>query len=424
MWALISDYIGTILNVVSVLIFSAIILKQKSNVTFGKLTIFVLAMAAILQIFCYFNVTIFKTFIMFFLFAVLIKTVYSVDVSEAIILDFFYYISIILADIICINVLTLIIGEETFYSVIAGSFLGNIVVLFPLTLVAFIFRGLIYKALNIKIKYKLLFTMLISTLCILVIFYATFKLGTNSADKLLCIFCMLVFILVLSNTFIQVYKNSQLTTEYDNLLTFIKKYEAEIDKQRTLRHETKNQFLIIKSKIIDKENDSAIIDYIDELLNDGRKVKHSEYAKLKYLPSNGIRGLFYFKLALAQDKGININVTISDKMENSFLKDMDASNFNQIGKILGVYLDNAIESADLTKEKTIEVEVYEEEDAAVFIISNSYNPSIKKIGRSSKGVGHGYGLLLAKSIIKNNKKLVAETQASEDHYIKKLTIKK
>ena len=182
--------------------------------------------------------------------------------------------------------------------------------------------------------------------------------------------------------------------------------------------------MIIKSKIIDKENDSAIIDYIDELLNDGRKVKHSEYAKLKYLPSNGIRGLFYFKLALAQDKGININVTISDKMENSFLKDMDASNFNQIGKILGVYLDNAIESADLAKEKTIEVEVYEEEDAAVFIISNSYNPSIKKIGRSSKGVGHGYGLLLAKSIINSNKKLSDETQATEDHYIKKLTIKK
>ena len=95
MWALISDYIGTILNVVSVLIFSAIILKQKSNVPFGKLTIFVLAIAAILQIFCYFNVTIFKTFVMFFLFAVLIKTVYSVDVSEAIILDFSYYISII-----------------------------------------------------------------------------------------------------------------------------------------------------------------------------------------------------------------------------------------------------------------------------------------------------------------------------------------
>ena len=96
MWALISDYIGTILNVSSVLIFSAIILKQRSNVTFGKLTIFVLSMAAILQIFCYFNVTTFKTFIMFFMFAVLIKTVYSVDVSEAIILDFFHFIIMII----------------------------------------------------------------------------------------------------------------------------------------------------------------------------------------------------------------------------------------------------------------------------------------------------------------------------------------
>ena len=175
MWALISDYIGTILNVASVLIFSAIILKQKSNVPFGKLTIFVLAIAAILQIFCYFNVTTFKTFIMFFLFAVLIKTVYSVDVSEAIILDFFHFIIMILADIICINVLTLIIGEETFYKVIAGSIFGNIVVLIPLILITLIFRKLIFKLLNIKFKYRLWFSMIISILCIVAIFYATFK---------------------------------------------------------------------------------------------------------------------------------------------------------------------------------------------------------------------------------------------------------
>ena len=112
---------------------------------------------------------------MFFLFAVLIKTVYSVDVSEAIILDFFHFIIMILADIICINVLTLIIGEETFYKVIAGSIFGNIVVLIPLILITLIFRKLIFKLLNIKFKYRLWFSMIISILCIVAIFYATFK---------------------------------------------------------------------------------------------------------------------------------------------------------------------------------------------------------------------------------------------------------
>lgn len=424
MWALISDYIGTILNVVSCILFARIVLSEKVKPKKIYVALITIAFAACLQLLIYLNLDVIKTIFCFITIVVLYNYFYSLKIMKSIVLTFMYFIIQILSDMMCIKIFTIIFNKDYFYFNIASSFVGNLLVFVIMILITFILRKLIYKIINIKLRNWLLVLLIFTIICILVTFYSTFKYGSSSIDNFLGFCILLVILIFLGYSFIQVYKNNQLTTEYDNLLTFIKKYEAEIDKQRTLRHETKNQFLIIKSKIIDKENDSAIIDYIDELLNDGRKVKHSEYAKLKYLPSNGIRGLFYFKLALAQDKGININVTISDKMENSFLKDMDASNFNQIGKILGVYLDNAIESADLAKEKTIEVEVYEEEDAAVFIISNSYNPSIKKIGRSSKGVGHGYGLLLAKSIIKNNKKLMAETQASEDHYIKKLTIKK
>ena len=424
MWALISDYIGTILNVVSCILFARIVLSEKVKPKKIYVALITIAFAACLQLLIYLNLDVIKTIFCFITIVFLYNYFYSLKIMKSIVLTFMYFIIQILSDMMCIKIFTIIFNKDYFYFNIASSFVGNLLVFVIMILITFILRKLIYKIINIKLRNWLLVLLIFTIICILATFYSTFKYGSSSIDNFLGFCILLVILIFLGYSFIQVYKNNQLTTEYDNLLTFIKKYEAEIDKQRTLRHETKNQFLIIKSKIIDKENDSAIIDYIDELLNDGRKVKHSEYAKLKYLPSNGIRGLFYFKLALAQDKGININVTISDKMENSFLKDMDASNFNQIGKILGVYLDNAIESADLAKEKTIEVEVYEEEDAAVFIISNSYNPSIKKIGRSSKGVGHGYGLLLAKSIIKNNKKLMAETQASEDHYIKKLTIKK
>ena len=424
MWALISDYIGSILNVVSCILFARIVLSEKVKPKKIYVALITIAFAACLQLLIYLNLDVIKTIFCFITIVVLYNYFYSLKIMKSIVLTFMYFIIQILSDMMCIKIFTIIFNKDYFYFNIASSFVGNLLVFVIMILITFILRKLIYKIINIKLRNWLLVLLIFTIICILATFYSTFKYGTSSVDNFLGFCILLVILIFLGYSFIQVYKNNQLTTEYDNLLTFIKKYEAEIDKQRTLRHETKNQFLIIKSKIIDKENDSAIIDYIDELLNDDRKVKHSEYAKLKYLPSNGIRGLFYFKLALAQDKGININVTISDKMENSFLKDMDASNFNQIGKILGVYLDNAIESADLAKEKTIEVEVYEEEDAAVFIISNSYNPSIKKIGRSSKGVGHGYGLLLAKSIIKNNKKLMAETQASEDHYIKKLTIKK
>lgn len=421
---MVSDYLGNIINIVSILVFSRIVLKQKSNIAWWKTLLMIILIAIVLQVFRYFDITIFKTCIMFVLFAVLVKLNFSMDISKTIILTFIYYIVLILADMISINLLSMILGEKEFYLSVAGGIIGSMVVFVITVLLSFIFRKLILKILNIKIRYRMLFVMIFSIVCIIALFYATFRLGTNSADKLLCIFSIFVLVLVIGNSFMQAYKNNQLILQYDNLLSFIKKYETEIDNQRTMRHETKNQLLTIKSKIIDKEKPTAIVDYIDTILNDGRKINHAEYAKLKYLPSNGLKGLFYFKMITAEEKGIHVEVSIAKGIEDGFLSKLDTNNFNQIGKVLGVYLDNAIESAEITKKKSLCIEAFTKTDEVIFVISNTYDPNIKKIGRSTKGVGRGYGLLLANSIISNNSRLSSSTEVTPEVYIKKLSIKK
>ena len=421
---MVSDYLGNIINIVSILVFSRIVLKQKSNIAWWKTLLMIILIAIVLQVFRYFDITIFKTCIMFVLFAVLVKLNFSMDISKTIILTFIYYIVLILADMISINLLSMILGEKEFYLSVAGGIIGSMVVFVITVLLSFIFRKLILKILNIKIRYRMLFVMIFSIVCIIALFYATFRLGTNSADKLLCIFSIFVLVLVIGNSFMQAYKNNQLILQYDNLLSFIKKYETEIDNQRTMRHETKNQLLTIKSKIIDKEKPTAIVDYIDTILNDGRKINHAEYAKLKYLPSNGLKGLFYFKMITAEENGIHVEVSIAKGIEDGFLSKLDTNNFNQIGKVLGVYLDNAIESAEITKKKSLCIEAFTKTDEVIFVISNTYDPNVKKIGRSTKGVGRGYGLLLANSIISNNSRLSSSTEVTPEVYIKKLSIKK
>lgn len=421
---MVSDYLGNIINIVSILVFSRIVLKQKSNIAWWKTLLMIILIAIVLQVFRYFDITIFKTCIMFVLFAVLVKLNFSMDISKTIILTFIYYIVLILADMISINLLSMILGEKEFYLSVAGGIIGSMVVFVITVLLSFIFRKLILKILNIKIRYRMLFVMIFSIVCIIALFYATFRLGTNSADKLLCIFSIFVLVLVIGNSFMQAYKNNQLILQYDNLLSFIKKYETEIDNQRTMRHETKNQLLTIKSKIIDKEKPTAIVDYIDTILNDGRKINHAEYAKLKYLPSNGLKGLFYFKMITVEEKNIHVEVSIAKGIEDGFLSKLDTNNFNQIGKVLGVYLDNAIESAEITKKKSLCIEAFTKTDEVIFVISNTYDPNIKKIGRSTKGVGRGYGLLLANSIISNNSRLSSSTEVTPEVYIKKLSIKK
>ena len=69
-------------------------------------------------------------------------------------------------------------------------------------------------------------------------------------------YCLLFIII---SVLVQNYRNNELTIKYDKLLEFIKKYEVEIDNQRVMRHEVKNQLLTIKSKLIDKDKNKNII---------------------------------------------------------------------------------------------------------------------------------------------------------------------
>lgn len=418
-----SDYIGSLINVISVVVFAWIVLKRKIQIEPWKLIVFVVLISVGLDISCYLNFTILKTLFLFISYVFLLRMVFSLDFIKSTILDFFYFIFLIISDMIAIKFFTLILGEELFYKIIAGHILGSFVVLLPLLILAVIFRRLLRKFLNTKVKYKLTFLLIASLMCIIAIFYATFSKGTNTADKLLCVFSIVVIVSVVGYSFVQAYNNNQLMLKYDNLLTFIKKYEIEIDNQRMMRHETKNQLLTIKSKIIDKEKSEDIVSYIDQLLNDDKKINHTEYAKLKYLPSNGIKGLFYFKMITAQEKNITVNVNISKNIENGFLSRLDATSFDQIGKILGVFLDNAIESAEISKNKVLGIEAFTKNGEVIFIISNTFDPNVKKIGRTSKGAGHGYGLLLVNNILNNNSKLSSSVEVADNLYIEKLTIK-
>ena len=110
----------------------------------------------------------------------------------------------------------------------------------------------------------------------------------------------------------------------------------------------------------------------------------------------------------AEKKGIKVSVNISKSIENSFLGNLETINFKQLTRIIGVYLDNAIEASYTSDDKKLGIEVYLIRSNIDIIISNTFNNNIdtNKIGRtkfSTKGRNHGHGLLLAKSILNNSK---------------------
>lgn len=373
-----------------------------------------------------------KTIVGYFLYVILFRISFKFDKYKSFLTGFLYYILLFSGEILFFIVTSYLfkISGNKVYIDFGATLLGNFLVSAICLSIGFLLRKLMIKLLEKRIRNKLLAYWICIFACVALFFSICFSTDTLNIETFLVLGMITVILIVIFVSFYQTYKNNELAVKYDKLLDFIKKYETEIDKQRTLRHETKNQLLTIKSKLIDKDKTDNVIKYIDEIINDNDMVIcHSEYSRLKYLPSNGIKGLFYFKVSEANDRKISVNINISKEIKNSYISKLSPITFNQLGKILGVFLDNAIEGVELASEKQIGIEMYcNSDEEIIVIISNTYGPvKPKKAGvtvMSTKGNDRGHGLLLVRTIIASNKMFENETEITNDLYIQKLIIKK
>ncbi|MGM9876145.1 MAG: GHKL domain-containing protein [Bacilli bacterium] len=373
-----------------------------------------------------------KTITTCLLYASLLYLIFDIKFSKAIFTSIVYVIISVIPDLITLGGAIYIFGvsKETIYTTFAGSVLGNIFICVVMILMATIIKKPLKKLINYNISTnKKIITMSALTLVMLaILFYnliKTFQFN-NNIIAYLAIIAMLICILIY--LFRQKIENEKISKKYDELLDVMKSYENDIEEQRTLRHETKNEFATIKCKIQDKEDEESIIKYIDSVIGDKGSSNTTKYSKFKYLPSNGLKGFFYYKFIEAEKKGINVSVNISKQIENSFLKDIDTKNFKNLVRIIGVYLDNAIEASYTSLDKKLGIEIYLIKDKIEIIITNTFNNDVNldKIGKesfSTKGKDRGHGLLLVSKILGENKIFEAKNEIKGNIYIQSLKIK-
>lgn len=373
-----------------------------------------------------------KTITTCLLYASLLYLIFDIKFSKAIFTSIVYVIISVIPDLITLGGAIYIFGvsKEIVYESLSGSIISNISVLGIMILLTLVIKKLLKKLINYNISTnKKIITMSALTLVMLaILFYnliKTFQFNNNIITYL-AIIAMLICILIY--LFRQKIENEKISKKYDELLDVMKSYENDIEEQRTLRHETKNEFATIKCKIQDKEDEKSIIKYIDSVIGDKGSSNTTKYSKFKYLPSNGLKGFFYYKFIEAEKKGINVSVNISKQIENSFLKDIDTKDFKNLVRIIGVYLDNAIEASYTSLDKKLGIEMYLIKDKIEIIITNTFNNDVNldKIGKesfSTKGKDRGHGLLLVRKILGENKIFEAKNEIKGNIYIQSLKIK-
>lgn len=434
MYQIISVFISSIIVMIGILLFNTIVLNEKRGVNLVKLSIAILIASILYTIIAIIFNGIIKTMIMCIITVVFNIYIFKVNSYKSILTVFVYTLMVIIPDLLTLFVFTKIfkIPTEIYYNKLAASIVVNLLVYILLLLLTYILRNPLNKLVNSKIdnNKKLIGLSVATLICILLFFYTLIKEFRFTDNILAYLIAMVVMIIMLNSLMKQIIYNDKLIAEYDNILSLMETFEKEIERQRILRHEIKNEFRTIRAKICENQDNEEIIKYIDEIVKDKYKINKEKYAKFGYLPPNGIKGLCYFKVQEAEDKGIDVDINISKRAKDSTIFDLNLKEERDLGRIMGVLLDNAIEASVESEKKQMGFEAYPNEAKELkIIVSNTFDNEIdkSKIGKesfSSKGKNRGHGLLLVGQLVNKNKRFDTKTEIQNNIYVQTIEIKK
>lgn len=213
-------------------------------------------------------------------------------------------------------------------------------------------------------------------------------------------------------------QNEKLENKYNEMMEYVCKYEKIINEQGKKNHEYNNQLMVIKGY---SHNPKKLEEYLSLIIEEHKCGQNYTIRQLSYFPDGGIKGLIYDKLSKMEENNIKSLLYIDQNVKDVFEDKFGIKTYQDITKLLGVFLDNAIEATLEADPKEVELEIKAEDDCAIITISNTYNinTDIKQVGKkgfTTKGIGHGYGLSIVKDISKHNNSIETFKDITDDKF--------
>lgn len=275
--------------------------------------------------------------------------------------------------------------------------------------------------LNIYILIRVLLILILSvSILINVTFY---KYAFEYVILLNAIICI-IFIIITISDIISKNNYKKVYDKYNTTVTSLKEYETILDKYRSINHENKNELMTIRSMTTNKK----ITNYIDSILDYRIKDNETLMKEIITIPAGGLRGLIYSKLSLIKSNKIKYHIHVDKYVKTVDLIGISNNLMLEVCKIIGVFIDNAIEEATHIKDGYIEILIFIDNERLNISISNNYegNIDLTKIDKekyTTKEKGHGYGLALVKNIIKYDNRLENEREITDQIFTQILKIK-
>lgn len=224
----------------------------------------------------------------------------------------------------------------------------------------------------------------------------------------------IIFVLIIIILFMVIYYKNKRNLF---LIKKLNEYETIINDQGEQNHEYNNQLMILSGYL---DNKKELEKYLYSIIEDHKTGQNYEIRQLSKLDNIGLKRLLYYKINKMSLFNIKFCPYISENI-NDILNNISFNTYKDITKVFGILIDNAIDASKDSDDKDIFLYMTKDGNYLSIKIINSINNDIylNKIGKdrfTTKGKGHGFGLMLVKDILKRNDKIELVTDYNNTNF--------
>ncbi len=222
---------------------------------------------------------------------------------------------------------------------------------------------------------------------------------------------MLFLLLAMRRSWLEQIQTEAKKKALQDLQDYTQNLENMYNSLRSFKHDYVNILLSLSGYIENGDLEELKIFYENKIFPTKNLIDQGDY-KLNQLSNIGvleIKSLLSAKMIYAHESGIDVTIDIPHRVDSFSIDTVD------LARILGIFLDNAMEATLETEQPQIGLNIIQNEAGVSIIISNHFQDSgaalhkLKQKGFSTKTGHSGIGLSNAQKIIRSYDNVLLET---------------
>ncbi len=220
----------------------------------------------------------------------------------------------------------------------------------------------------------------------------------------------------------QAYKHRM--AQFENLRIYTERLENSYGIMRKFKHDYMNILITMSGYLKEDDMDGLKEYYGERILPISRAFTESDtkLGALSNIKNTAIKSLLSSKFVYMIEIGIKAEIELTEPINDLNMDCLDLS------RVLGIFLDNAMEAATETEEKEVHFCIFYKEKDLHLIIQNTALPPSHAISElrsheiSTKGENRGIGLFNVDLILKNYENTIWSTTYEEPYFTQELIL--